>query len=122
MLGVMKILQVEIGLNRFSLLNTFDRLVGLTFCWREIDVDGYDAVKHGQGFESQLYFKILCTLDETTIEKVGLLCSKCSDARRIWDGPNARPLLKFYMHTDPLHGHASFVSHVTFETSHEPLK
>lgn len=40
---VMQVLQVEVGSEWFSLLNTFARLVGLAFWWPEPDVDWYDA-------------------------------------------------------------------------------
>lgn len=76
---VVKVLQVEIVSERFSLLNIFARPAGLTFWWPAVEVDVYNVAKYVYGSKKQLYFKPLRTIVETLKEKVGLLCPECFD-------------------------------------------
>lgn len=118
----MKLLLVEVGSARFSLPNTFARLIGLALWGSELDVDGYKAVIYVRGSESQAYFKDLCTVAETFIEIARLLFSKCSVGRQLLHPPNSRRLLKLYVHIVPTGKHALFVKDVTFESNHHPLR
>lgn len=67
------------------------------------------------------FLKDLCTLAETSIEKVGLLCSKCFDVRRILDRPNSHIRLELYIQTATLYKHAHFVPDLTFKSNQQPI-
>lgn len=64
------------------LLKKSTRLAGIAFGWPELVVDRYKAVRWVHECKGQLFIKDLCSLAEAFIEKVGLLCSYCSDARQ----------------------------------------
>lgn len=117
---VVKVLQVEVGSKRFSLVNTFARLVGLTFWWPEPNVDGFAALKCVHGSGRQLYFKDPFTLAETFIENFELLCSKCSDASPLIDRSNTHNLSELCIQTAPLYGHAFLcqISHLSIIPNH----
>lgn len=116
------IIQIDIDTKQISLLVNFSMLLKKSYWWPQFQIAGQDEYEYVHGFMKHRYFQEPQDNPATCINSVTSFGYFCTDVQRLPGPPITHYPLELYVHTILWFWHAIFVSNMTSDTNHQPLR